>query len=644
MTRKRPVALAIALAMTAWAGTATSAQLAKPDTLLSVDQHRTSVVERVVNTWGGPLEQSGSGLDRSQLRSMLERLRADQLLAASLAGSLDGVRDVLAKAILQSDKVGRKALGDTDKDVVYTPVAPCRLVDTRNSYSAVYQNGGPFASNEIRTYALVGGNGQCLTQLPPGLNPTAVQLQIFGIPSTPGSGDIEILPEGGTFGTTTSLVYLGELLISSGSTTASVNLVNNEIAVQVRGGGANLALDVVGFFGAPNGGYVASVGAGTGIGISGTASNPVVDVLSGYRLPQSCAINQTPQADGLGGWICATIPAGPTGPTGPTGATGPQGAAGLDGATGPQGPTGPVGAMGAVGPTGAAGANGLDGATGPTGPAGIDGKTVLNGATGPTGTDGVDGDFWIDTSLSAIYGPKAGGVWPAAVSLIGTMGATGAAGADGATGPAGPAGATGATGPAGAAGADGAIGPTGPAGATGATGPAGAAGATGATGPAGAAGATGATGPAGAAGATGATGPAGAPGAATGPTGPMGVAGATGATGPAGPTGATGPAGPTGPTGAAGSAITAVPVTITPNANYTVQASDYVVLCNFSSGTKSVTLPSAAGNMGRIYTVKRIGTSACSVSTIEGGTVVLGNDDAITVVSSGTTWYAISHY
>jgi hypothetical protein len=86
------------------------------------------------------------------------------------------------------------------------------------------------------------------------------------------------------------------------------------------------------------------------------------------------------------------------------------------GTQGPQGPAGPAGATGAQGP---AGPTGPTGAAGPAGTAGTNGNTVLHGAGAPTPGDGVNGDFWINTTTSAIYGPKAGGVWPAPSSLIG---------------------------------------------------------------------------------------------------------------------------------------------------------------------------------------------------------------------------------
>ncbi len=64
---------------------------------------------------------------------------------------------------------------------------------------------------------------------------------------------------------------------------------------------------------------------------------------------------------------------------------------------------------------------------GPSGAAGTAGNTVLYGATAPV-SGGVNGNFYIDTVLHNLHGPKAGGVWPAGTSLVGPAGPV--AGAD----------------------------------------------------------------------------------------------------------------------------------------------------------------------------------------------------------------------
>ena len=128
-------------------------------------------------------------------------------------------------------------------------------------------------------------------------------------------------------------------------------------------------------------------------------------------------------------------------------ATGPQGAAGAAGNTilsGTAAPTtegvvgdfylrattstlyGPKAAGGwpagvsLVGPQGIQGLQGI---------VGVNGAAVRNGAIPPT-TEGANGDFYIDTLLKNIHGPKAAGTWPVGASLVGPSGATGPAGTD----------------------------------------------------------------------------------------------------------------------------------------------------------------------------------------------------------------------
>jgi Chaperone of endosialidase len=272
--------------------------------LLTIDQNRATVVDRIVGERGNAMLQSGTGITFDQLRAMLMQLRADQLLAASMAGTSDGVRDVIARSLVGADPINpallqpvssssngagfTKAIGDQTDDVVYTPVTPCRLVETRGTFPAVYQGNGapahtadPFAANEIRTYTIQGGNSVCTAQLPSGLGAAAVQLQVFGIPIGGASGDIEILPQGSTFGSTATEVYIGSIAFNTVSTTAKINTTNNEISVQVRGGKANLAMDVVGYFRLPGNyennvasGFRATVGGG--IDNSATGQNSVV--------------------------------------------------------------------------------------------------------------------------------------------------------------------------------------------------------------------------------------------------------------------------------------------------------------------------------------------------------------------------------
>jgi ribosomal protein S6E (S10) len=82
---------------------------------------------------------------------------------------------------------------------------------------------------------------------------------------------------------------------------------------------------------------------------------------------------------------------------------------------------------------GAQGPVGLQGAAGQTGTSGVDGKTILNGTIDPT-TEGVNGDFYINTTIPKLFGPKNNGNWGTGISLIGTQGSQGVSGQAGVNG------------------------------------------------------------------------------------------------------------------------------------------------------------------------------------------------------------------
>ena len=130
---------------------------------------------------------------------------------------------------------------------------------------------------------------------------------------------------------------------------------------------------------------------------------------------------------------------------GPPGGDGADGADGLDGTDGQSllsGSGAPAGGLGNDGDMyldytnydiyGPKTAGDWGSGTSILGTVGSDGKTILNGAVDPT-TEGTEGDFYINTSTTTLFGPKAGGVWPAGVSLIGADGLDGVDGVDGRT-------------------------------------------------------------------------------------------------------------------------------------------------------------------------------------------------------------------
>ncbi|WLB57501.1 hypothetical protein [Bradyrhizobium japonicum] len=156
-------------------------------------------------------------------------------------------------------------------------------------------------------------------------------------------------------------------------------------------------------------------------------------------------------------------PPGPMGPPGPRGVPGPQGPEGPAGDTihyDTRDPTVTDGASGdswintatselfgpksnlniwpsgvsLIGPQGPQGIQGVQGPQGIQGVKGDPGNTILYGAGDPAGPTGVDGNFYINMTTHFMFGPKAGGVWPGGVSLIGPQGPQGPQGIPGVPG------------------------------------------------------------------------------------------------------------------------------------------------------------------------------------------------------------------
>lgn len=90
----------------------------------------------------------------------------------------------------------------------------------------------------------------------------------------------------------------------------------------------------------------------------------------------------------------------------------------------------------------------------------------------------------------------------------------------------------------------------------------------------------------------------------------------------------------------------------TVSSNYSMTASDNTILASTTSNAITVTLPSAAGISGRVYTIKKIGTgginnqltiSPSGGATIDNGSsYIIYNDwTYVTLQTDGTNWYII---
>lgn len=198
---------------------------------------RGAAIRRFVRKWGGYVQtvyavdvhawamrlvpQFAHG-DATNMRMALRRETFEGAMAA-LNGSghrlsddrvITALASLPAGASAQKSRIVARALGDTNQDLVYTPIQPCRIVDTRNTAAGAIVADGvrSFSAAGVASYAGQGGSAtNC------GMNteaPSAVALNVTAV--TPaGAGYATVFPYASTRPDTASLNYAGGDIVNS---------------------------------------------------------------------------------------------------------------------------------------------------------------------------------------------------------------------------------------------------------------------------------------------------------------------------------------------------------------------------------------------------------------------------------------------
>lgn len=157
------LALACAFAVPAWAR-----DPARVDRQGAPRSERAQWVYRIVAKWGGHVQEAYRVDPRRWADSMgpvFARAPLPALRAAAEARGFAAMNDALlatsspAGIVPTRSKPGGKALGDPGQDLVYVPVTPCRILDTRIA-------GGPIAAGtsrdfditDVTSYSIQGGD------------------------------------------------------------------------------------------------------------------------------------------------------------------------------------------------------------------------------------------------------------------------------------------------------------------------------------------------------------------------------------------------------------------------------------------------------------------------------------------------------
>lgn len=206
-----------------------------------------------------------------------------------------------------------KYLGDLNDDLTFTPVTPCRLVDTRDAVAGALspRAARAFSATSNSLIAAAGGNvGGC--EIPAG--PTALALTITAVLPTQ-VGNLVAYAEGMAIPLSSALNFLAGQIIANTSVVPSSSTVGPNFALYNNSDGpTHVVVDIVGYFYAPEAPdcvtVMGTVGPDSGASFSVTAT-----CSAGYRLNLGgCATTATaigtdwqmatisPTNDG---WLCA---------------------------------------------------------------------------------------------------------------------------------------------------------------------------------------------------------------------------------------------------------------------------------------------------------------------------------------------------
>lgn len=215
----------------------------------SADADRAALTRAVIQKWSAHVEKAypiGADAWAVEMAPAFAEASLEELRAAASAKNFDSMNSLL----LGRDDAGTQAIGDLATDLVYVPVTPCRLFDTRLS-------GGALAANTVRGFDVTAVSdysfqGGAATDCGVGLAGSFAAAVInFTVVAPSAAGFITAYPVGGVQPNASTLNYAaGNVVGNSAIVKLDQGAAANEVNVYSFAG-THLVGDIVGYFAAP---------------------------------------------------------------------------------------------------------------------------------------------------------------------------------------------------------------------------------------------------------------------------------------------------------------------------------------------------------------------------------------------------------
>lgn len=202
--------------------------------------------------WASRMQGTFAAANDGNLRSAAE-MKTFQGMVGRLTGQQLSDRQVVDSLATQAQVLhsgpGTALLGSTTADLVYTPLAPCRIADTRNVGGVI--TGGTsrnFHGYTATNFSAQGGIATSDCGIP--ANPSALMINVAAPVSTQ-SGYLTVWPFGTTMPFASNLDYkAGDLANNEMAAKMTIGSATDEFSVFAFGT-TNVVIDVVGYFMAP---------------------------------------------------------------------------------------------------------------------------------------------------------------------------------------------------------------------------------------------------------------------------------------------------------------------------------------------------------------------------------------------------------